>query len=153
MSEDTFRQRRPEDENIEKLEKIEAMRKAADVNEIDIKNPEGNPFQVKGNVPPEFLKAMGGQSQNQPASKSIPDSFKVSGNLQSLLDGLKQSTAVLEEIQLPSRGVFYNGEDGPADGILHIRPMTGEEEQILATPRFVRKGQSLNMIFSRCIRE
>jgi hypothetical protein len=31
--------------------------------------------------------------------------------------------------------------------------MTGEEEQILATQRFVRKGQAVNMIFSRCIRE
>jgi endogenous inhibitor of DNA gyrase (YacG/DUF329 family) len=31
--------------------------------------------------------------------------------------------------------------------------MTGEEEQILATPRFVRKGQAINMIFQKCIKE
>ncbi|WP_447516277.1 hypothetical protein, partial [Clostridioides difficile] len=31
--------------------------------------------------------------------------------------------------------------------------MTGEEEQILATPRFVRKGQAINMIFQRCLKE
>jgi len=31
--------------------------------------------------------------------------------------------------------------------------MTGEEEQILATPRWVRKGQAINMIFQRCLKE
>jgi len=34
-----------------------------------------------------------------------------------------------------------------------VRPMTGEEEQILATPRFVKKGQAINMIFNRCMQE
>ena len=49
--------------------------------------------------------------------------------------------------------VVYNGTDGPVNGLINIRPMTGEEEQILATPRFVKKGNALNMIFNRCIRE
>jgi hypothetical protein len=31
--------------------------------------------------------------------------------------------------------------------------MTGEEEQILATPRWVRKGKAIDMIFRRCIKE
>jgi hypothetical protein len=31
--------------------------------------------------------------------------------------------------------------------------MTGEEEEILATPRFVKRGQAINMIFNRCIKE
>ena len=31
--------------------------------------------------------------------------------------------------------------------------MTGEEEQILATPRYVKRGKAIDMIFSRCIRE
>lgn len=149
MSEEAFRQRRPE-ENIEKLENIEEIRRSA-ISEKDIKSSEGA-FQVKGNVPKEFLQAMG-QMPETSSQKSNVDNIKSSGNLQSLLEGLKQSTAVFEEIQLPSRGVFYNGENGPSDGVLHVKPMTGEEEQILATPRFVRKGQALNMIFSRCIKE
>jgi len=120
------------------------------------KRPEGQmPFEVKGNVPSEFLRAMG---QNIPEadpqiSPSSIDRQPVSGNLKDLLEDLKQSTSVYEEVRLPSRGIFYDGDNGPSDGILHIRPMTGEEEQILATPRFVRKGQALNMIFSRCIKD
>ena len=37
--------------------------------------------------------------------------------------------------------------------VVSIRPMTGEEEQILATPRFVKKGQAINMIFQKCLKE
>lgn len=76
-----------------------------------------------------------------------------SGHLKELLAQLKSSTAVYEEIMLPSKGKFYDGVNGPANGIVNIRPMTGEEEQILATPRFVRKGQAINMIFKRCLLE
>lgn len=76
-----------------------------------------------------------------------------SGRLKELLQQLKSSTSNYEEIQLPSKGKFYDGVNGPSDGILSIRQMTGEEEQILATPRFVRKGQAINMIFKRCIME
>lgn len=76
-----------------------------------------------------------------------------SGHLKELLQQLKSSTANYEEIQLPSKGRFYDGVNGPSNGILSIRQMTGEEEQILATPRFVRKGQAINMIFKRCMME
>jgi hypothetical protein len=31
--------------------------------------------------------------------------------------------------------------------------MTGEEEQILSTPRWVKKGKAIDMIFRRCIKE
>lgn len=76
-----------------------------------------------------------------------------SGHLKELLEGLRGSTTIYEEIELPSKGRFYDDGDGPASGIVSIRPMTGEEEQILATPRFVRKGQAINMIFQRCLKE
>jgi hypothetical protein len=76
-----------------------------------------------------------------------------SGHLKELLEGLKGSTTIYEEIELPSRGRFYDDTDGPGNGVISIRPMTGEEEQILATPRFVRKGQAINMIFQRCMKE
>lgn len=58
-----------------------------------------------------------------------------------------------EKIELPSKGKFYNGQDGPTDGVLHLRAMTGAEEQILATPKFIKTGQAINMIFQRCIKE
>jgi hypothetical protein len=149
MSEEVFRPRKPE-ENLEKLQSAEAIRQAASG---ETTKPSGQmPFEIKGNVPPEFLNAMGMQS-NPAAVSSVADRTAPSGNLKDLLDDLRQSTSVYEKIELPSRGIFYDGENGPSDGVLHIKPMTGEEEQILATPRFVKKGQALNMIFSRCIKE
>jgi len=97
------------------------------------------------NTPTPTAKAKAREANNAIASSS--------GHLKELLEGLKGSTTIYEEIELPSKGRFYDGSDGPANGIVSIRPMTGEEEQILATPRFVRKGQAINMIFQRCLKE
>lgn len=150
MSEEVFRPRKDE----ERMRQIEAKRKMATEGISEkfdpIAEPEafvGAPFEMK-NAPPGIKEQILGRSSS-PQVEDRP----MSGDLKSLLDDLKNSTSVYEEIILPSRGVFYDGENGPADGILHIKPMTGEEEQILSTPRFVRKGQALNMIFSRCIKE
>lgn len=55
--------------------------------------------------------------------------------------------------ELPSKGKFYDGTDGPENGIVHVRPMTGEEEQILATPRFAKGGKAVDMIFRNCVKE
>ena len=77
-----------------------------------------------------------------------------SDKLEQLLAGLNPNGAPeFEEIALPSKGRFYNGTDGPADGVLHIRKMTGKEEEILANPRLIKKNQALNMIFDSCIQE
>lgn len=154
MSEEVYRPRRPEDSN-ESLNKINAMRSAAEANENENPqsfDPKKAPFEVKGKVPEQFLNAMSGRTA-EASSGNPASSVAGSGQLKDLLEGLKQNTSIYEEVVLPSKGRFYDGENGPADGVLHIRPMTGEEEQILATPRFVRKGQALNMIFSRCIKE
>ena len=135
------------------------------------------------NAPPEFLQAMkaarggpqekiggsgrepkrgfgqmhgGGDGPNVPPKKAREQNNALatsSGHLKELLEGLKGSTTIYEEIELPSKGRFYDGTDGPANGVVSIRSMTGEEEQILATPRFVRKGQAINMIFQRCLKE
>jgi len=94
-----------------------------------------------------------GSAPAAPVAKKRDAASTSSGHLKELLEGLKGSTTIYEEIELPSRGRFYDGTDGPANGVVSIRPMTGEEEQILATPRFVRKGQAINMIFQRCLKE
>lgn len=154
MSEEVFRPRRP-DEN--KMEELEARRKMAEGLD-DSSAPkstgfgqEGTPFQIKGNVPPHIREQITGVGPSVQTEQKREQNM--SGDLKSLLEDLKNSTSIYEEILLPSRGVFYDGSNGPEDGILHVKPMTGEEEQILATPRFVKKGQALNMIFSRCIKE
>jgi hypothetical protein len=73
--------------------------------------------------------------------------------LEEILSQLRSKAYNYDEIRLPSLGVFYNGGDGPLDGILHLRPMTGEEEQILASPKYMKKGVGINMIFQRCVKE
>jgi Sec-independent protein translocase protein TatA len=70
-----------------------------------------------------------------------------------VMDKLTKKSGNYEQIELPSRGRFYLRGEGPSNGILHIRPMTGAEEQILTTPRYVKKNQTLNMIFRECIGE
>jgi hypothetical protein len=116
---------------------------------------------ISGNIPPKLLERLqktgGVPEQQAPVFTNAPSintfSQNFSGNLQSILESLKSHSSHYEQVTLPSMGRFYDGTDGPTNGVLHIRPMTGEEEQILATPRFVKKGTAINMIFSRCIQE
>lgn len=125
--------------------------------------PEQPGLKVQGmeNAPPQFREALQSSSQmkmqtrQQPRlSNNAPD-MRMSGSdkLEGLLRDLVVGGQLYEEIELPSLGKFYDGSDGPTNGKLHVRKMTGEEEAILATPRFVRKGEAVNMIFERCIQE
>lgn len=126
------------------------------------KNKEA-PEQPKQEQEAAPTKRRAGPGRAAPVDKRTGEGFKFfkswqtrtegSGKLEDLLEGLSERGSIYEEIELPSRGCFYDGENGPANGILHIREMTGEEEQILATPRFARKGQAINMIFQRCVKE
>lgn len=127
-----------------------------------LKAAQGGPQQkvereTSGREPKRGFGQMSGGGEG-PGSESAPPKKRdaissSSGHLKELLEGLKGSTTIYEEIELPSKGRFYDDTDGPANGVVSIRPMTGEEEQILATPRFVRKGQAINMIFQRCMKE
>ena len=143
----------------------------------DVFRPHVPGVQISGNIPPDLASKLGRNprvSNTQDSNPSIPnvssESLEVpngyapqimnanSGNgvnsdFQNLMDLLRGQSGRFEEVVLPSLGKFYDGTDGPSNGVLNIKPMTGEEEQILATPRFVKKGQAVNMIFSRCIKE
>jgi len=163
-------------EGQEALQAAQNIREAAATEVGEAVDHPGGGFQIQGNMPPEFQAALAKnrnpQAQNadfgttQKESKMSPTrrptpvappntTMRVTGSarLEELINNAKQHHVTWEELKLPSKGVFYNGDDGPTDGIIHVRPMTGEEEQILATPRFVKKGQAVNMIFNRCIKE
>ena len=71
-----------------------------------------------------------------------------SNELENLLGQLAESHQ-WEEFRWPSKAKFY--DDIP--DTVNVRAMTGEEEQILATPRWVKKGKAIDMIFKRCIKE
>lgn len=195
---DTYRPRRPqnpdddynendvpENDGMAALNMAEKMRQQAtgeeEIPDNEDPNPTGN-FNIKGQVPPEFLQALraakggpqekiqrepstrepkrgfsqmarDGESERPAKPREAPNQSISSGHLKELLETLKGSTSIYDEIELPSKGRFYDDTDGPSNGVISIRPMTGEEEQILATPRFVRKGQAINMIFQRCLKE
>jgi hypothetical protein len=146
----------------QRLSEMAAMRKrAAEEVGSDFKNPEEAGVRVTGKVPEAFKqivaqKKMQDRSAERTEGRSSPSEMRVtgSGRLEELIAGIgSKGGMVYEQVELPSKGKFYDGENGPADGVVHLRPMTGEEEEILATPRFVKKGQAINMIFNRCMRE
>lgn len=134
---------------------------------------EQGPIQVSGNIPPEFRAAMqqrqapvkntGSEDEGfesfeapperkRPQQKQLTPDTKIRVQGSDALEGLLQQLAekhTWEEFEFPSKGKFY--ENIPAT--INVRAMTGEEEQILATPRWVRKGKAIDMIFRRCIKE
>lgn len=109
--------------------------------------------QQKGSEENPFNNNYSSPVNTGPVKPNIVIPRNASLELANLLETIKEQSFIYEEITLPSLGRFYNGEDGPQNGKIHIRPMTGEEEQILATPRFIKKGQAIDMIFQRCIQE
>jgi len=115
---------------------------------------------VQGPIPARYAKMFGrgGASQSRertPEEQVAATNVRVTGSskLEELVAKLRPDSGQFEAVKLPSLGRFYDGDNGPEDGVLHIRPMTGEEEQILTQPRFVKKGQAINMIFQRCLKE
>jgi len=125
-------------------------------------NPVESSMKIGGNIPESFKQMVVDQRVEERVEENTPDvpidtkpqkEIKTSENntLEEILASM--NTNVFERIELPSRGVFYNGKDGPTDGVLHIREMTGAEEQILATPRLHRGNRAINMVFDNCIKE
>lgn len=106
---------------------------------------------ISGPIPAGLRQAMRAVQQ-----EAVQTQARVQGSatLEGLIAGLvPDQFGIYGECLLPSKGRFYNGEDGPTDGVLHMRPMTGEEELILAQPRYVKSGQAIPMILNRCLEE
>jgi hypothetical protein len=117
--------------------------------------------QIRGNIPPQLQRIFTPKTedgeirtkQNHRKEKTFINSrgMEEDGHLKDLLRKLTNKTHHFEPIVLPSKGRFYDGSDGPTDGLIYLRPMTGEEEQILSTPRHVKRGKAIDMIFESCV--
>lgn len=193
MADDVFRQQRKRvtaadlddgmEEGASPLDSVRSVQEAiAKETGKEIAKPfEAPPFQVSGNIPPEFRAAMERKQMGQPSApvnSDIEDGFsafeapperkappaprpkptpdaRVSHTQQTgdaLTKALQELTdrfTTWEEFEFPSKGKFYT--DIPST--ITVRAMTGEEEQILATPRWVKRGKAIDMIFRRCIKE
>jgi hypothetical protein len=99
----------------------------------------------------ETFEAPPDRPRPQSKKKAVPDvKVRAQGtDAFETLIGKLTGNHLWEKFEFPSKGKFYT--DIP--GVVEIRPMTGEEEQILATPRFVKKGKAIDMIFARCIKQ
>lgn len=158
----------------EMLAKGQAIRdQLANDADVELPQPPMEGLEISGNMPPELerelIHSRGDNSVMKPKTRrennvreerkqalSAPEEPSLSTNsaVKDLLNRVKKFTEFhYDEIHLPSKGNFYDGTDGPADGILHIRPMTGHEEQILATSRWQRNGKAIDMIYEKCIQE
>jgi hypothetical protein len=170
MSDDTFKQSRrrinPEDLGENPLDGVrnvqEAVAKETGRESSAIAND--SPIDIKGAIPPEFKKMLeqrraADQSPDEQVQRPrmnrtmpVPDSQAArqrgSTELENILEQLAEKHQ-WEDFEFCSCGKFYK----TVPPVVHIRPMTGEEEQILATPRFVKKGKAIDMIFDRCIQE
>ena len=117
-------------------------------------------IEMTGKVPEKFKQILD-QQQSPPPSKATarptppqmgPMAGIPEGSLGQMIRGLAPEIMEFGAIELPSKGKFY---DDPvlSTGILHVRPMTGAEEEILATSRYVKKNEAVDMIFKRCLQE
>lgn len=79
--------------------------------------------------------------------------YTSNSKLDELLEGVKGIVNSYEPVTLPSMGKFYSPGVAPADGVINVRCMTGEEDIILATTRHIKKGNAINMIFKNCVKE
>lgn len=169
MADETFRpvplRQRPTRESIS--EEHNSVAQPENVAPIPQQQPG---IEVRGPMPPQFeamLRSAPQQQQEQTTAFTQPtppphqrtrhkprfDGATNPNNerMDELIRMLGNKTHRFEKVQLPSMGKFYNGSDGPQDGVVFLRPMTGQEEQILATPRFAKRGKAIDMIFEDCI--
>lgn len=96
-----------------------------------------------------LMSRSGGTSQSPMRQMSTNEFTTNDPNLNALLGTL--NTQNYEPVTLPSRGKFYNTPDTPSSGEVYLRPMTGQEETILSTVRFMRGGKGIEMIFRNCL--
>jgi hypothetical protein len=121
---------------------------------------------LTGNVPEALKREMnktapqeGGMNQKRTKQMSeqmaAPSKYSQFTDpvLEAALNKLRAKSGIFHELTLPSQGKFYTENEAPANGVLQMRPMTGAEEQILATPKFVKKGLAINKIFEQCVSE
>lgn len=123
-------------------------------------NMSDSPIHMSGKVPEEFQRILQAQRSGQAPVQERQEIVRpqrsepnyTSGSLSPAFENLVSrlnNVVAWEKIDLPSQGKFYS--DIP--GSLHVRPMTGYEEQILTQQRFVKRGQAIDMIFQQCVKE
>lgn len=197
MADEVFRQKKkitpqefnaqPAQEEVNPLDRIQALQNAMAMerenDNVTMNEPESqSPFEIKGNIPPQFQKVLQNRisqmneipdmsdidprqdtlnmpregvvipkkktSSNKPTPDTQVNNRGGSKELDSVLARIAQYGAY-DEVELPSLSKFYR----TIPQSIHVRPMTGEEESILATPRHVKRGKAMDMIFEQCIRE
>jgi uncharacterized Zn-finger protein len=79
--------------------------------------------------------------------------FSNNDDLNALLDGIREYNQIYTEVQLPSLGKFYQEGEAPSNGIVNVRQMTGEEEELIGTTKLHKNDKWLINIFRACVKE
>lgn len=95
---------------------------------------------------------------NIPTPKNVKPGDQFYETVKSVPSNSSQTSLFLppaEFVELPSHGILYGGITDDPDilekGGLKIRPMTVQEEKILSTPRLMKSGQAIDMVFQNVI--
>jgi hypothetical protein len=82
--------------------------------------------------------------------ENTKDVYSGGKDIASILAHLK-SESDYHPYVLPSRGILYPKASQLSDGKVLIRPMRGQDEEILLTQSLIRNGEAIEMILKRCI--
>lgn len=82
-------------------------------------------------------------------SEKIGEKKTASELLDAIIDLNENDFLPWEEIQLPSKGYFYDNK--LPDGMVRVKPMGIHADKILATQRIAASGQSLDYLFEHCV--
>ncbi len=163
MSEPQFRQERKKidptefgQSNPNTMEQVHNFRKNAGMDTANvIPLEEDGGVTITGAMPPAIQQMLQKRPSAQPTEMPMPpprESMTLVNTGNDALDALLAGVSNLHNyrpVNLPSNSKFYSN----IPATLHVRPMTGREEQYLATQRMGKNNSATNMIFKSCIRE
>lgn len=122
----------------------------------DMPIAENNDEEIDLNSSSDTLSDSAGQSQADNTkieskapniSSAIPAGSSDIDIIDSILSVPVETLIPWEKCLLPSRGLYY---EGWKDGIVNVRAMTIQTEKYLATDRYVKSGQAVDMMINNC---
>lgn len=115
--------------------------------------PQTGPYYPSGPARQNTEQPMPREIQPIPNRQGPRVAAPMDDKLATLLAKAERKTNLYSQVQLPSLGKFYDGIVAPTDGIVHVRKMSGHEEEVVCTPQMFKGGVAINTIFKACVQE
>jgi hypothetical protein len=101
------------------------------------KKPDDNPFAEA-------------EEEREKRAAEVIDTYAGGSNVSEILRHIQRTTDY-HPYTLPSRGILYPSKSKLSDGKILLRPMRGDDEEIILSPNLLRDGEAIEMILRRCI--